>query len=181
MAIVKVKKAVWNVKTASVGGAWNLDALGGLLRGVIYLTDQFDPLLLTGSKGSTASGTKVGDVEVKAAGVAGGLFVYEVVSTADVTGEGLLQIDAEFDEDDGKGEGSDTYTKAEVDAKVNAKENKGVAYTKAEADAKVATKEDKGVAYPKADVDTKLAGKAAVGASYTKAEADARFEPKASA
>lgn len=149
MANVIKKRTLWNVGSASIGGAWNLDARRGLLRGVIYINkadyNSRKPLTITlvASDGSTKTfdslvGATVRDVTLSEVSDYGNdLLSISVTSEASVLdGIGLYQVDAQFTVDDGQPT-LDGYSKAEVDDKVSlllprenaAKVNKATATT----------------------------------------------------
>lgn len=133
------RKTLWNVKSATTGGSWELSALGGLLNGVIYIDSasfngrQPKGLYIMGDKGTEVptndiSGATIGDVSLKLDGEANGLLVYVVTSTdTTVASEGLYQIDAQFTTNDSGSGGDGSYTKDETDKLLHEKVDVGSA------------------------------------------------------
>ena len=154
MAKVIVSKNLWYVRTALVGGRWNLDALGGLLNGVLYINkDTFNgrmpkTLTLTDSAGGTVTvetleGAVVGDVTLDQVEDTQVSIVVVVESPEDsTTGNGIVSIDGQFTEDDGDAGSIDAYTKSETDTKLGLKANSADVYSKTAADARFAKPAD---------------------------------------
>lgn len=154
-----VNKTIWNVRSAEIGGAWNLDALGGLRNGVIYI----DKPSYNGREPKTISLVDSNGIVTTAEALTGAEGAgFKITATEDYPGNlvravvegegaGLYAITAQYTETDPAD--VDAYTKAEVDAKVstlnqavNGKANSADVYTKAQADNAIKTVGDQKVA-----------------------------------
>lgn len=120
------KKTIWSVRSAVTGGSWNLDALGGLLNGIIYVprsvvnkvNGKFYAVATDEgvTDGTNLVGLTPGDVTITLdSDIPNNDYIAYRVVKGEAGAVGLEQIDADFSD---AGSSGDFVTQPEFDSAV---------------------------------------------------------------